>query len=119
MARIELPAFIKTMSGTISKRELQDGRILRMVVTKKNRLYVRTEQPRCIKATEKELAQRSKFGLINRAIAIVRKELGIPYNPQSTKKLWEDMGRIYDRLREKGKNPTVELLAGVYSYEEY
>ena len=43
----ELNPLFKSISGTISKRRLSDGRIETIVATKKGTIYKRTTCPRC------------------------------------------------------------------------
>ena len=119
MARIELPAFIKSMSGTISKKKLSDGTIIRCVVTKNNRMRIQTQSPRTTAPTAKEIAKRTRFGTISKAVTIVRKELELESDPETQRRVWEAMGTIYDRLLERGKPITPEILAELYAYLEW
>ena len=119
MARIELPAFIKSMSGTISKKKLSDGTIIRCVVTKNNRMRIQTQSPRTTAPTAKEVAKRIRFGTISKAVTIVRKELELESDPKTQRRVWEAMGTIYDNSKERGKTITPEILAELYAYLEW
>lgn len=119
MAKIELPAFIKSISGTISKKTLSDGTVVRFVVTKNNRLHLRTESPHGAPSTEQVMAKQVRFGTIARAVTIVRKELQLSTDPETRKRLWAQMGIIYDRLQTKGKTITPETMATLYAYLEW
>ena len=118
MARIELPAFIKSISGTISKKTLSDGSVVRFVVTKNNRLHLQTQRPRPTPPTAQVQAKQAKFGMIARAVAMVRREMQLPTDPATQKRLWASMGAIYDRLQAKGKPITSQIIAALYAYLE-
>lgn len=119
MAKIELPAFIKSMSGTLSKKKLADGTVVSCIVTKKNRMYIRPQKPRTSPATKNEKSKRERFGMIARAVAIVRKELEMESDPETQKRIWSGMGDVYDLLQKRGMKITAELLAEKYAYLEW
>lgn len=119
MAKIELPAFIKSMSGTLSKKKLADGTVVSCIVTKKNRMYIRPQKLRTSPATKNEKSKRERFGMIARAVAIVRKELEMESDRETQKRIWSGMGDVYDLLQKRGMKITAELLAEKYAYTEW
>lgn len=116
MAKIELPAFIKSVSGTISKKKLADGTVINCIVTKKNRMYIRPQKPRTSPPTKNEKAKREKFGMIAQAVPIVRKELEMENDPETQKRIWSGMSDVYDLLKKRGVKITAKLLAEKYAY---
>ena len=119
MAKIELPAFIKSMSGTISKKKLADGTMVSCIVTKKNRMYIRPQKPRTSPPTKNEKEKREKFGIIAQAMPIVRKEVAMGPDPETQKRIWSGMSDVYDLLKKRGMKITAKLLAEKYAYLEW
>lgn len=116
MAKIELSPLIKSMSGTIARKQLSDGTRVTYVVTKKNRLYVHTTRPRSKALTPEEISKRARFGTVAKAVNIVRKELALDSAPETIKHLWTSVGALYDRIHNNGKTVTPERLAEMYAY---
>jgi len=46
MVKVKFPDFIKSMSGTLSKRRLSDGRVESVIATKRGTIYKRTTYPK-------------------------------------------------------------------------
>ena len=118
MAKIELPAFIKSMSGTLSKKKLSDGTVISCIVTKKNRMYIRPQRARTSPITKNEKEKRERFGLIARAVAIARRELEMESDPETRKRIWSGMSDVYDLLKKRRVQITAEVLAEKYAYLE-
>lgn len=118
MAKVKFPDFIKSASGTISRKRMADGSIRSLVVTKNGTMYETTYRRRTSVSPE-EKAWRSKFGTICSAFAAVQKELHLPSDPDTRKKVYSSLGSIYDRLTKTGKVVTPEILASLYAYLEW
>lgn len=116
MAKIELSPFIKSMSGTIARRKLSDGTTVAYVVTRKNRLYMHATRPRTTALTQDELEKRTRFGIVSKAVTLVRKELTLDASPSTIKHLWTAIGTLYDFICHNGKTITAERLAEMYAY---
>ena len=116
MAKIELSPLIKSMSGTIARKKLSDGTTVNYVVTKKNRFYVHATRPRTTALTSEEISKRTRFGMVAKAVSIVRKEMALDAEPITTKRLWTAIGALYDRICNNGKTITPEHLAEMYAY---
>ena len=98
MARMTLPAGIQSMSGTISKQVLPNGRKkIVYAVTRKNGTYVysRVIEPRKTAVTEAEVERRMRFRVCAQATAIVMREL----NPKERKRgeIWKKCQRVFDK----------------------
>jgi len=93
--------------------------VVSCIVTKKNRMYIRPQKPRTSPATKNEKSKRERFGMIARAVAIVRKELEMESDPETQKRIWSGMGDVYDLLQKRGMKITAELLAEKYAYTEW
>ena len=104
------------MSGTIARRKLSDGTTVAYVVTRKNRLYMHAARPRTTALTQNELKKRTRFGIVSKAVTLVRKELTLDASPATVKHLWTTVGTLYDFLSRNGKTVTAERLAEMYAY---
>lgn len=118
MAKVTLPDFIKSASGTIARKRYSDGTVKNIVITKKGTMYESTYRPRT-KITEKEKQVRSRFAMVNKAYPIVRQELHLSTDPATRKRVYAALGSIYDRLTKVGKSVTPEILASMYAYLEW
>ena len=114
-AKVTLPDFIKSVSGTIAKKRYSDGTVKNIVITKKGTIYESTYRPRT-KVSEKELQGQSRFAMLNRAFPIVRQELQLSSDPATRKRVYAALGSIYDRLTKAGKKISPEILASLYAY---
>ena len=114
MARVELSPLIKSMSGTISKKKLADGTTVSYVVTKKGRLYIHTTRPRTTPLQPRELAHRSKFGMVCSAFALLQRTKSVPPDPSARKQAYAVLGDIYDLMVKNRKTITTEALAKRY-----
>ena len=117
MAKVAYPDFIKSVSGTIARKRYSDGTVKNVVITKKGTMYEATYHPRT-KITAKEGQGRLRFGMLNKAFSILRKELQLGTDPGSRKCVYKTLGGIYDRLHQRGKSITPEILASLYAYME-
>jgi hypothetical protein len=118
MAKITLPDFIKSASGTIARKRYSDGTVKNIVITKNGTMYESTYHPRT-KISEKEKQGQSRFAMLNKAFPIVRQELGLCTDPETRKKVYAALGAFYDRLAKAGKKITPEILASLYAYLEW
>ena len=118
MAKITLPDFIKSVSGTIARKRYSDGTVKNIVITKKGTMYETMYHPRT-KISEKEKQVQSRFGMLNKAFTIVRAELQLGTDPDTRKRVYAALGSIYDRLTKAGKVVTPEILASLYAYLEW
>ena len=118
MAKVILPDFIKSASGTIARKRYSDGTVKNIVITKRGTMYETTYHPRT-KITEKEKQRQTRFAMLNKTFSIVRKELQMATDPETRKRVYAALGSIYDRLTEKGKSITPEILASLYAYLEW
>ena len=114
MAKVELSPLIKSMSGTIAKKRLPDGTIVSYVVTKKNRLYLHTTKPRSTPLTIREMNQRNRFGVIASAAKRVKQQSQLPSGPDTTKKLWNTLGQLYELMLQNTSVITPAKLADSY-----
>lgn len=112
--KIEFSDLFKSMSGTISRKRLPDGRTKTIVVTKKGSMYETTYNPPK-KLTQETIDRRAKFGCVAKATAIVCRELG-DATSATRKQHWKNLSALYDRLKEHGKVLTPEKLAEMYAY---
>ena len=115
MAKITLPDFIKSASGTIARKRYHDGTIKNIVITKRGTMYESTYRPRT-KISEKEEQGQSRFAMLSKAFPIVRTELKLPTDPATRKRVYAALGSIYDKLTKTGKKITPEILASLYAY---
>lgn len=113
--KVKFSDLFKSMSGTISRKRLPDGRTKTIVVTKKGSMYETTYNPPK-KLTQAIIDRRTKFGCVAKATAIVCRELENGADPATRKKYWRDISALYDRLKEHGKVLTPEKLAEMYAY---
>ena len=118
MAKITLPDFIKTASGSISKKRYSDGTVKNLIITKRGTMYESTYRPRT-KMSEKEKQGKSRFAMLNKAFPVVRQELRLPTDPDTRKRIYAALDSIYDRLTKAGKVITPEILASLYAYLEW
>ena len=118
MAKITVPDFIKSASGTIARKRYSDGTVKNIVITKNGTMYESTYHPRT-KISEKEKQGQSRFAMLNKAFPIVRQELGLCTDPETRKRVYAALGAIYDRLAKAGKKITPEILASLYAYLEW
>lgn len=118
MAKITLPDFIKSASGTIARKRYHDGTIKNIVITKCGTMYESTYHPRT-KISKKEQQVHSRFAMLSRAYPIVRQELHLATDPATRKSVYAALGSIYDKLTKTGKNITPEILASLYAFLEY
>ncbi len=98
MARMTLPAGIKSISGTISKQVLPDGRKkILYAVTRKNgtHIYSRVIEPRKTVVSESEEARRMRFRVCAQASAIVLRETR-PKN-KTRGEIWKQCQRVFDK----------------------
>lgn len=98
MARMTLPAGIKSISGTISKQVLPNGRKkIVYAVTRKNgtHIYSRVIEPRKTAVSESEEARRMRFRVCAQATGIVMREL----HPKDRKRgeIWKKCQRVFDK----------------------
>ena len=115
MARVEFNDLIRSASGVISRRRMPDGTVHSIVVNKRGTLYETTYHPRT-KISPEEIARRRKFGIICSAVAIVQKELHLPSDPETRKRVYAVMGDMYDKMLAHDKIATPESLATMYAY---
>lgn len=115
MAKVEFPDFIKSASGTISRKRLPDGSIRSIVVNKHGRMYETTYHPRT-KISPEERARRKKFGVISSAFAFVQREMEIESDPTTRRRIYGIMGGIYDRMVGNGKEPNAKMIASSYVF---
>ena len=111
MAKVELSPLIKSMSGTISRKKLADGTTISYVVTKKGRLYVQTTRPRATPLQPVEIAHRTKFGMVCKAYALLRRTKLMPADPDCRKRVYAVLGDIYEQMARSRKAITPEELA--------
>lgn len=115
MAKVEFPDFIKSASGTISRRKLADGSIRSIVINKRGTMYETTYHPRTNISPE-ERARRKKFGVISGAFAAIQCEIEISADPDTRRRIYAIMGGIYDRMTANGKDPNAKMIASSYVY---
>lgn len=118
MAKVTLPDFIKSASGSISKKRYSDGTVKNIVITKKGTMYESTYHPRT-KISEKEQQGQSRFAMLNKAFPIVRQELHLATDPATRKHVYAALGSIYDKVTKAGKVITPEILASLYAFLEW
>ena len=118
MAKVVLPDFIKSASGTIARKRYSDGTVKSIVITKKGTMYESTYHPKT-KISENEKQRQSRFAMLNKAFPIVRAELHLSTDPATRKRIYAALGSIYDRLTKAGKSITPEILASLYAYLEW
>lgn len=118
MAKITLPDFIKSASGTIARKRYSDGTVKSTVITKKGTMYQSTYRPRT-KISEKEKQGQARFAMLNKTFPILRQELQLTTDPATRKRVYAALGSIYDKLIQKGKVVTPEILASMYAYLEW
>jgi len=117
MAKITLPDFIKSASGTIARKRYSDGTVKNIVITKRGTMYESTYRPRT-KISEKEMQGQSRFAMLCKAFAIVRRDLHLATDPATRKRVYAALGAIYDRLTKVGKKINPDILASLYAYLE-
>lgn len=113
--KVKFNDMIKSMSGTLSKKRLPDGGVRKTIVRKDGSMFETTTYPRK-KISIAEQTRRKKFGVICGAFAIAQKELCVASDPDTRKRVYADMGGIYDRMAAHGKEPTAEMVASTYAY---
>lgn len=117
MAKITLPDFIKSASGSISKRRYSDGTVKNIIITKRGTMYESVYRPRTTFSAQ-EQQRRLRFGMLNKTFPIIRRELRLATDPETRKRVYASLGSIYDRLAKAGKVITPEILASLYAYLE-
>ena len=98
MARAKFISGIESLSGTICKQRLPDGRKkIVYAVTRKNgtHIYSRVIEPRKTAVTEAEVERRMRFRVCAQATAIVMREL----HPKDRKRgeIWKKCQRVFDK----------------------
>ncbi|MBQ8938933.1 MAG: hypothetical protein IJ047_01745 [Paludibacteraceae bacterium] len=111
MVKVKFPDFIKSMSGTLFKRRLPDGSVRRLIVTKKGCMYETTTFPKTGPLSSETIEKQIRFGLICKAVPMIRKAHRLPTDPATRKRLFRSLGKIYDRYHRQGKTITPESLA--------
>ena len=110
MVKVKFPDFIKSMSGTLSKRRLPDGSVRRLIVTKKGCMYETTTFPKTGPLSPETIEKQIRFGLVCKTVPMIRKAHRLPSDPATRKRLFRSLGKIYDTLHRKGKTITPEVL---------
>jgi hypothetical protein len=98
MARAKFISGIESLSGTICKQRLPDGRKkILYAVTRKNgtHIYSRIIEPRKTAVSETEEARRMRFRVCAQATAIVLRET----RPKNKKRgeIWKQCQRVFDK----------------------
>ena len=110
MVKVKFQEFIKSMSGTLSKRRLPDGSIRRLIVTKKGCMYETTTYPKTGPLSPETIEKQIRFGLVCKTVPMIRKAHRLPSDPATRKRLFQALGKIYDTWHRKGKTITPEVL---------
>ena len=94
-AKVRFNDMISSVSGVIKRERMEDGLIRSIIVRKNGTMYTATHY------------------------TILRREMKQTFNTITRKEIYARLKTIYDKLTEKGKNVTAEMIASIYAYEEW